>query len=123
MRIVPVCGNSLSNVGNPEALPVKALTALVSLISQSERAALTAAGSVVALGVGVAFETTFTPLLQTSFLPDLTQVYLYPLETVVALTLVQVPPALTAADAVTTAELATRAMIDSQSTDLFMLRV
>ena len=67
--------------------------------------------------------TTFTPLLQTSFLPDLTQVYLYPFETVVALTLVQVPPALTAADAVTTAELATRAMIDSQSTDLFMLRV
>ena len=67
--------------------------------------------------------TTFTPLLQTSFLPDFTQVYLYPFEIVVALTLVQVPPALTAADAVTTAELATRAIIASQSKVLFMNRL
>ena len=51
------------------------------------------------------------------------QVYLYPLEIVVALTLVQVPPALTAADAVTTAELPTRAIIASQSKVLFMNRL
>jgi hypothetical protein len=129
MRIVPVCGNSLSNVGNPDALPVKVLTALVSLISQRERGALTAAGSAIAVGVGVAdgvgeaLTTTFTPLLQTSFFPDLIQVYLYPLEIVVALALVQDPPALTAAEAVIEVELPINAITASHSKVFFISKL
>jgi hypothetical protein len=129
MRIVPVCGNSLSREGNPDALPDKFLAALVSLISQSERDALTAACSAIdvgvadGVGVGVAFTTTFTPLLQTSFFPDLTQVYLYPLEIVVALALVQDPPALTAAEAVIEVELPINAITASQSKDFFISKL
>ena len=48
----------------------------------------------VGVGVGVG---TFTPLLQTSFLPDLMHLYLYPVTEVVAFNLVQADPALTAA--------------------------
>jgi hypothetical protein len=51
---------------------------------------------VVGVGIGVA---TFTPLLQTSFLPDLTQVYLKPLATEVEFNLEQVAPVFTAANA------------------------
>ena len=40
---------------------------------------------------------TFTPLFHTSFAPDLTQVYLIPAKTVVALSLLQLEPALVAA--------------------------
>jgi hypothetical protein len=56
-------------------------------------------------------------------LPDLTHVYLYPLTTVVEFTFLHVPPALTAADAVTTAELPIRAQIDSQSKNFFMSKL
>ena len=57
------------------------------------------------MGVGVAFSelfevgfavTTFTPLLQTSFLPDLMQVYLYPLTVETAFSLEHVEPVFTA---------------------------
>ena len=43
--------------------------------------------------------TTFTPLLHKSFLPDLTQVYLYPLTIEITPALVQGDPALTEAEA------------------------
>ena len=51
---------------------------------------------VVGVGIGVA---TFTPLLQTSFLPDFTQVYLKPFATEVEFNLEQVAPVFTAANA------------------------
>jgi len=47
--------------------------------------------------VGAGFAATFTPLLQTSFLPDLIHVNLYPLTIDVVFNLVQVPPALAVA--------------------------
>ena len=50
-------------------------------------------GEALGVTVGVGFVTTFTPLLQTNFLPDLTQVNLYPLTVDVDFNLVQVPPA------------------------------
>jgi hypothetical protein len=56
-------------------------------------------------------------------LPDLTHVYLYPLTTVVEFTFLHVPPALTAADAVTAAELPIRANIDSHSKNFFMSKL
>jgi hypothetical protein len=43
--------------------------------------------------VTVGFATTLTPLLQTSFLPDLIQVNLYPFTVDVEFNLVQAPPA------------------------------
>ena len=52
------------------------------------------------LAVGFGVATTFTPLLQTSFLPDLMHVYLYPETVAVDFNLVQVAPALTAAVAI-----------------------
>ena len=59
----------------------------------------TGAGVGVSEGVGVAvgLATTFTPLLQTSLLPDLIQVYFKPLTVEVVFNLGQVSPALTAA--------------------------
>jgi hypothetical protein len=51
----------------------------------------------VAEGVGLGVAATFTPLLQTSFLPDLIHVNLYPLTIDVVFNLVQVPPALAVA--------------------------
>jgi hypothetical protein len=54
----------------------------------------------VAVGVGFAAATTFTPLFHTNFLPLFTQVYLMPLTVEVAAAFVQTPPAFaTAADA------------------------
>lgn len=57
-------------------------------------------GVEVALGVsngdGFGVATTFTPLLQTNFFPDLIQVYLYPKTVVVDFNLAHVAPALTA---------------------------
>ena len=68
-------------------------------LAEGDGVALTeGAGVGVADGLGVA--TTFTPLLQTNFLPDLIQVYLYPETVVVDFNLVQVAPALTAAVAI-----------------------
>ena len=55
----------------------------------------TGAGVGVAEGVGLA--ATFTPLLQTNLLPDLTQVYFKPLTVEVVFNLGQASPALTAA--------------------------
>lgn len=61
----------------------------------------TGAGVGVSEGVGVAagvgLAATFTPLLQTSLLPDLIQVYFKPLTVEVVFNLGQVSPALTAA--------------------------
>ena len=51
----------------------------------------------VSVGFGVGFTATFTPLLQTSFLPDLIQVNLNPLTVEVEFNFVQVPPALAVA--------------------------
>lgn len=50
--------------------------------------------------VGLIFDGKATPLFQTNFLPDLTQVYFFPAVTVVAPAFVHVAPALTAANAV-----------------------
>jgi hypothetical protein len=47
--------------------------------------------------VTIGAATTFTPLLQTNFLPDLMQVNLNPLTIDVEFNFVQVPPALTVA--------------------------
>jgi len=49
---------------------------------------------------GVGLAATFTPLFQTSFLPDLTQVYLIPITVEVEFSFVQGSPALTAALAI-----------------------
>ena len=59
----------------------------------------TGAGVGVSEGVGVAvgLAATFTPLLQTSLLPDLMQVYFKPLTVEVVFNLGQASPALTAA--------------------------
>lgn len=54
-------------------------------------------GETVGVGVGVGFTATFTPLLQTNFLPDLIQVNLNPLTVDVVFNFVQVPPALAVA--------------------------
>ena len=52
------------------------------------------------LGVGVGFATTtFTPLLQTNFFPDLMHVYLYPLTILISFKCVQAAPAFTALEA------------------------
>jgi hypothetical protein len=70
-------------------------------LAEGDGVALTEGAGVrvgVADGLGVA--TTFTPLLQTNFFPDLIQVYLYPETVVVDFNLVQVAPALTAAVAI-----------------------
>lgn len=53
-------------------------------------------GTPVGIGAGVE---TFTPLFQTSFLPDFTQVYLNPLTVEVKFNLEQDSPVLTAANA------------------------
>ena len=50
-------------------------------------------GEATGAGVTVGVATTFTPLLHTNFLPDLTQVNLYPLTFDVEFNFVQVPPA------------------------------
>ena len=50
-------------------------------------------GEATGVGVTVGVATTFTPLLHTNFLPDLTQVNLYPFTVDVEFTFVQVPPA------------------------------
>ena len=55
------------------------------------------AGVAVGDGLGVGLAATFTPLLQTSLLPDLTQVYFKPLTVEVVFNLGQASPALTAA--------------------------
>ena len=73
-----------------------------------------------AMGAGTAFSTIFTPLFQTNLLPDFMHVYLYPLTIEVELTLVHVPPAFTAADAETKAELPRSAIIHTQSNVLFI---
>ena len=52
------------------------------------------------VGVGVGLTTTLTPLLQTSFLPDFTQVKVNPFTVDLEFNLVQAPPALAAAKAV-----------------------
>jgi len=57
----------------------------------------TGAGVGSADGFGVGLAATFTPLLQTSLLPDLIQVYFKPLTVEVVFNLGQASPALTAA--------------------------
>ena len=57
----------------------------------------TGAGVGSADGFGVGLAATFTPLLQTNLLPDLTQVYFKPLTVEVVFNLGQASPALTAA--------------------------
>ncbi|CAB4682545.1 unannotated protein [freshwater metagenome] len=76
------------------------------------------------VGVGVGLSTrTLMPLLHTNFLPDLMQVYFIPATTDVWLNLVQVVPALSAAEAGLSKKVPNKAIIDTTITPLRIVGV
>lgn len=84
-------------IAKPVSVPTSYFVKLGSVITSGRRVSVgegVGDGVTEGLGVGVA---TFTPLLHTSLVPDLIQVYLIPNEILVELTLVQVDPGFTAA--------------------------
>ena len=64
-----------------------------------------------------------TPLFHTNFLPDLTHVYLIPADVLVRPSLLQVPPGLTAADAIDCRESEIRVTVSKTRTLFCILKV